>query len=96
MKVRFLSNLAEIYEGWKNDAFPTEEIIKMATTRAEICAGCPLNIKGFCSSALQGEAVRTFMYKGKERKQGTLFHGCGCPLSKKTKSGNSDCPLGKW
>ena len=39
----FLKNLKEIYDGWKNDAFPTDDVLKMAEERAQICASCPLN-----------------------------------------------------
>ena len=93
---KFISKLAEIYDGWKNDAFPTDEIIEMADNRAMICASCPLNINNVCSTSVEGEAVTDFVYQGAQRTKGTKYKGCGCPLSKKTKSTNSKCPLGKW
>jgi len=92
----FLKNLREIYDGWKNDAFPTDDVLTMSEQRARICASCPLNINGTCSPEVQGEAVITFEYREELRHQGKLYKGCNCPLSKKTKSPKSKCPLGKW
>ena len=92
----FLKNLKEIYEGWKNDAFPTPDIIEMAEERAKICALCPLNRNNHCSTFESGQAVMDFIYKEEMRYKGRTYQGCGCPLSKKTKSPDSKCPLGKW
>lgn len=93
---KYINKLAEIYEGWKNDAFPTPEIIELAEKRADKCAGCPLNINNQCNGGTEGEAVVDFVYQGKQRTKGTKYKGCNCPISKKTKSPNSKCPLGKW
>lgn len=42
--------LKEIYNGWKNYAFKSPEIEKLAKKRAEICADCPkLTNKKTCS-----------------------------------------------
>jgi len=36
-----MSRLSEIYEGWKNLAFPNEEVEAEAKRRMEICTKCP-------------------------------------------------------
>ena len=90
------AKLKEIWDGWKNDAFPTKEIVDMANERAHICANCPLNVNNVCSTQVEGEAVADLNYQGEERFKGWKYNGCGCPLSKKTKSPTSKCPLGKW
>lgn len=93
----WLSKVTEIYDGWKNDAFPTEEILEMAKGRADICAHCPLNVNNICSKQVTGIAVKTFTdNRGTVIIKGNTYEGCGCPLSKKTKSETSKCPLGKW
>lgn len=92
----WLSKIAEIYAGWKNDAFPTEDILEMSEQRARICAGCPLNVNNTCSKKKTGIAVIDFVYREEMRIKGKEYPGCGCPLTKKTKSTNSKCPLGKW
>lgn len=92
----FLKKYKEIYEGWKNDMFPTSEILVMAEPRANICSSCPLNINNVCSPNQSGLAVKTFEYQEELRHEGKVYKGCGCPLSKKTKSPDSKCPLGKW
>lgn len=35
-----VSILKEIYDGWKNLAFPNDEVEKMAKERIEVCAEC--------------------------------------------------------
>lgn len=96
----FLKNLREIYDGWRNDLFPTEEILEMAEPRARICASCPLNVNGICSPDKEGVAVKTFTYNARTgdelREKGKTYKGCACPIAKKSKSPNSKCPLGKW
>ena len=92
----FLNNLKEIYDGWKNDAFPTTDVLTWAEPRAKICADCPLNKGNVCSNLETGISVATFEYKEELRHEGKEYKGCGCPLSKKTKSKNSKCPIGKW
>lgn len=92
----FLKKYKEIYEGWKNDLFPTDEILKMAEERAKICASCPLNVNNHCSPSIEGIAEKDFEYQGEIRKKGQVYKGCGCPLSKKLKSETTKCPLGKW
>ena len=91
-----INRLKEISDGWYNDAFPTPEVLKFAEPRAAICANCVLNVNNVCSTQLQSEAVKDLEYQGEQRIKGQLYKGCGCPLSKKTKSEISKCPLGKW
>ena len=94
----FLKNLREIYDGWKNDIFTTPEIAELAHKRSTICATCPLNIDNICSKKVTGPVVSTFTYEvdGTLRKEGELYKGCGCPLDKKTKAPNTQCPLNRW
>jgi len=94
--MEILNRLAEIYQGWKNDAFPSEEVRKWAEPRANICAGCVLNVNNVCSTKVHAEAVKDFNYHSEIREKGKLYSGCGCPISKKTKSPGSICPLGKF
>lgn len=91
-----INRLKEISDGWYNDAFPTPEVLKFAEPRAAICANCVLNVNNVCSTQLQSEAVKDLEYMGEQRIKGQLYKGCGCYLSKKTKSETSKCPLGKW
>lgn len=93
----WLNKLKEIYDGWKNDIFPTDDILDMAESRANICAGCPLNVNNVCSKKKSGVAVKSFIdNKGNQIIEGQTYKGCGCPLDKKTKSETSKCPLGRW
>lgn len=94
----WLKKYRNIIDGWYNDAFPTEDIIKLSEERASICAGCPLNVNNACSSKKTGEVVETFLYKtkGETRVKGSIQKGCGCFLSKKLKAPNDQCPLAKW
>lgn len=93
---KWLRKLREIKDGWVNDAFPTNEILKLANQRAEICAGCSLNVNNMCSSNVKDYPADDFEYYEEKRTKDKLYPGCGCPLSKKTKSLNSLCPLNKW
>lgn len=94
--MQWLKKYKEIADGWYYDAFPTDAIIALAEDRAEICAQCPLNKNNTCDSNTNGIAVKDFEYQGQARKEGKRYNGCGCPLSKKTKSPDTKCPLGKW
>lgn len=42
------SKMSEILSGWKNFIFINDEVEKLATTRAEICAGCKFNVNSRC------------------------------------------------
>jgi hypothetical protein len=94
--MNWLVKLKEIISGWSNDIHATPEILEMAAKRAEICAKCPLNVDNVCSTSKEGLAVKDFEYYDEQRLRGKTYSGCGCPLSKKTKSPTSKCPIGNW
>lgn len=91
-----INRLKEISDGWYNDAFPSQEVLKFAEPRASICSQCVLNVNNTCTTKVKAEAVKDFNYHGEKRFKGELYPGCGCPLSKKTKSPASVCPRGLW
>lgn len=93
-----LGRFNEIVNGWKNYIFPNERIEALAKERAEICSNCPLNTNNTCDSNKVGAVESDFMYKAKDefRQKGELHFGCGCPLSAKTRSEITQCPLNKW
>lgn len=43
-----IDKLKNIYDGWKNLIFPSEEVEKLAKQRAEICSKCPSNVNNTC------------------------------------------------
>lgn len=94
--MNIIEKLKMISDGWYNDRFPTPEVLKFAEPRAAICANCVLNMNNVCTTKVQAEAVKDFNYHGEIREKGKLYNGCGCPLSKKTKSPTSICPRGLW
>lgn len=94
--MKWLKNLREIYDGWKNDAFPTDDILELAEKRAKVCAGCPMNNEGTCDNTRKMPAVVDFIYQEEQRQANKIYRGCNCPLDKKTKSPTSKCPVGKW
>lgn len=49
-----MSKFNQIVEGWVNHIFPSEEIKKLAETRAKICSECPKLKNNFCSKELGG------------------------------------------
>lgn len=81
-------NFSEIFEGWKNDLFPSkdvkEEISRISSQRLLICQECPLN-----SNKAKQNGYITIR---------TDYHctECGCPLKKKTKCLSCECPIKKW
>ena len=95
-----MKNVKHIIEGWKNHLAPSKDeasfILEFSSKRRDICNSCPLNKNNVCSSSLKGEAVQDFTYLNEQRFKGVEYKGCGCPLSPKTKSPHSCCPLGKW
>lgn len=76
-------NIFQIYEGWKNNLFPSEKlkeaIIETSASRMEICNNC--------------EHIST---KHKTLRKDVHCTNCGCTLSAKTKCLSCDCPLKKW
>lgn len=81
-------NIKEIFEGWRNDLIPPKDlkeiIEQMHKERMEICNACDKN----SFNAIK-EGYRTI-------RPDVHCIECGCPLSKKTKSPSSECPLKKW
>lgn len=78
-------NFSQVYEGWKNNLFPAEDIkaqIKeVGSERMAICNECPL--------------IST---KHKTNRPDVHCTECGCTLSAKTKCLSCECPLEvpKW
>lgn len=81
--------IKEIVEGWKNYAFTDPKIEELAEYRAGICGECPEPQPGL----FQVLDNSTMKFKQVE---GLVCNQCGCPLSAKTRSPNSACPLNKW
>lgn len=93
--IQYLRNFKDIVVGWGNYIFDNTDAKKLAEYKVSICASCPLNDNGTCSTSKYGTVTKDFMYKGKERLEGQTASGCGCPLEKKLLS-DSPCPLGKF
>jgi hypothetical protein len=76
-------NIFQIYEGWKNNLFPSEKlkeaIIETSASRMEICNNC--------------EHIST---KHKTLRKDVHCTHCGCTLAAKTKCLSCECPLKKW
>lgn len=92
----FIKKLKQIKEGWINHWFDNDSVKDLAEKRASICANCPLNVNNVCSRNKQGVVKDTFIYNEQVRLEGSIQNGCGCPLSAKTKSPDSQCPLNFW
>lgn len=83
--------MEEIITGWANvikDKFDLldESTKEIAQYRMAHCTTCTMRIDNTCSKARQGANVKTL----------ETVSGCGCNLSAKTLSPNSQCPLSKW
>jgi hypothetical protein len=76
-------NFSQIYEGWKNNLFPAENmrayIKQVSDERMAICEGCDL--------------IST---KHKTIRPDVHCTDCGCMLAAKTKCLSCACPLNKW
>lgn len=81
-------NFKNIIDGFSNLAFPNEEVEKIATARAEICAACPSAVKMGVYSVIADNRTKVI--------QGMKCDECGCNLSAKVRSINDTCPLRKW
>jgi hypothetical protein len=93
---KYIRKLREIKDGWLNHWFDNKNVKELADKRAEICADCPLNVNNICSRNKQGIVKETFVYNEQLRVKGSIQSGCGCPLSQKTKSPDSKCPINAW
>ena len=78
-------NFSQIYEGWKNDLFPADEmkeqIRQVSKERMAICDQCE-----WCSENKPK----------KPRRFDKHCTHCGCVLSAKTKCLSCSCPIDKW
>lgn len=92
----FIKKLKQISDGWINHWFDNDKVKDLAEYRARICAQCPLNINNVCSKNKEGSVRETFIYNEQIRLKGSIQKGCGCPLSAKTKSPTTQCPLNNW
>lgn len=93
---KYINSLKQIIEGWSNYWFDNQEVKELAEKRASICAECPLNVNNVCSKSKNGFVKETFVYNEELRVKGSIQIGCGCPLSAKTRSPESKCPLNNW
>lgn len=93
---KYIKNLKEIISGWSNYWFDNQDVKELAESRAAICAACPLNVNNVCSKSKSGVVKETFVYNEELRVKGSVQAGCGCPLSAKTRSPESKCPLNNW
>lgn len=88
-----LHKLKEIKEGWKNVLFSDPKIEAIAVQRAELCAECP-------HSKMMEHSFMKFIETSKTiQMQNVMLYKCdqcGCPLSAKTRSLFSECPIKKW
>ena len=86
-----MSKLKEIFDGWGNlvkDKFGilNEEIKIMAQIRLEQCHICSMRSGNVCDPTKKIKHIVTEQ----------MVSGCGCSLSAKTLSPDSECPAGKW
>jgi hypothetical protein len=76
-------NFSQIYEGWKNNLFPAENmrdyIKQVSDERMAICEECDL-------ISTKHQTIRRDVH----------CTDCGCMLIAKTKCLSCDCPLKKW
>lgn len=76
-------NIKQMYEGWKNNLFPSEalkEAIKITSEeRMSICNNCEFHSKNFKTIRMDEHCT-----------------SCGCTLSAKTKCLSCNCPINKW
>lgn len=86
-----MSKLKEIFDGWGNvvkDKFGilNEETKIMAEIRLEQCHSCSNRSGNICNPTRKIKHIVT----------GEMVWGCGCNLTAKTLSPDSECPAGKW
>ena len=78
-------NFSQVYEGWKNNLFPSAHmkplIEQVAKTRLEICNGCSLHSKNHSTTRPDDHCT-----------------DCGCTLAAKVRCLSCECPLEvpKW
>lgn len=76
-------NFSQIYEGWKNNLFPSKDmkplIEQVAKERMDICEKCPMHSKNFRTKRVDEHC-----------------RDCGCTLSAKTRCLSCECPQNRW
>lgn len=82
-----MPKLEHIIDGWRNYFFENEEIKKIATERAAICATCEHSVLG---------SVIQFLPDNVKEIEGFKCDLCDCPLSSLLRSRESECKLKKW
>lgn len=82
-----LVKLLNIIDGWKNYTFPSPEVEKIATQRAEVCAQCPHAKFEMFVDVIEFRAVEMHGYVCGE---------CKCPITKAVRSMDYSCPINKW
>lgn len=96
-----MGKLKEILDGWGNVVKETiglldPKVKEEAERRLKICDRCPIRSTSTCDPNLRGHVIQDFTYSGEKRKKGQLVNGCGCNISAKTLSPDSQCPMGLW
>lgn len=82
-------NFKAIISGFKNYAFPSEAMEKLARERAKVCSKCEYaNPEHPFKKMLPDDSIEIISGMG--------CNICGCFLSAKTRQLFSDCPEGKW
>lgn len=84
------TKLRAILQGWKNVAFESEAIEKIARNRAKICAACPNANPEYPFKQWFPEENRI------EEIKGLGCNVCGCPLSSKIRQLLETCPENRW
>lgn len=75
-----MSKANEIFQGWKNVVIKKEHVERIAKARLNICNTCEHHSK-FHDTPLRPDDHCTH---------------CSCTLKAKTRSLESECPIGKW
>ncbi len=83
------SNFAAIVEGFKNFAFPSEEMERIAIERADTCSRCDyFNPKHPLRKIMPDDSIEII--------SGAGCGQCGCFLPAKVRQMIQNCPEKKW
>jgi len=80
-------------QGWKAVITEDKGVEEIALDRAKICDTC--EDQDGNKIAVKGKFIQ-FLKDDIEEIQGMKCSICQCPISAKTRSKNSKCPIGKW
>jgi hypothetical protein len=78
----------EIVEGWRNYIFEDPKVEEIAKKRAAACSICPHAVMGSWNQKMPDKTIQVI--------KGMKCSLCGCPLSAKCRSLDSECPILKW